>query len=111
MTYDPNLPPSHDRVRDRDATASRSGTTGWMIGLLILALVIIGAFFVWPDRTAEVAGGSPDTTGTTATRPATPADPAPAPAPAPAPTPAPAQPAPAPAPAPAPTDAAPATPQ
>lgn len=83
MTYDPNLPPSsRDRVRERDVTASGSGATGWMIGLLILALVIIGAFFVWPDRTADVAGGGPETTGTTTTKPATPA-PAPTP-PAPA---------------------------
>lgn len=107
MTYDPNLPPpSRDRVRDRDITATRSGATGWTIGLLILALVIIGAFFVWPDRTADVAGGGPDTTGTTATVPSTPA-PEIAPAPAPA-TPAPA---PTPAPTPAPLDATPETPQ
>ena len=104
MTYDPNLPPSssRDRLRDPVPSSSRSGNMGWMIGLLILALVVIGAFFVWPDRTADVAGNEPATTGTT--RPA----PAPAPtAPAPAPTaPAPAAPAPT---APAPT--APATPR
>lgn len=84
MTYDPNLPPtSRDRMRD-PAPAPRSGSIGWMIGLLILALVVVGAFFVWPNRTADVAGGnSPATTGTTPARPAAPAPSNTAPSPAP----------------------------
>jgi hypothetical protein len=86
MTYDPNLPPSssRDRLRDPVPSSSRSGNMGWMIGLLILALVVIGAFLVWPDRTADVAGNEPATTGTTRPAPA-PAPTAPAPT-APAPT-------------------------
>jgi hypothetical protein len=109
MTYDPNLPPSsRDPSRHPDVTTSRaSGSTGWMIGLLVLALVIVGAFFVWPNRTSDVAGTEPATTGTTATRPADPAPATTAPATPPPAAPAPAAPAPV---APAPATPAPATP-
>ena len=46
MTYDPNLPPSssRDRLRDPLPGSPRSGNTGWMIGLLILALVVLVLF-------------------------------------------------------------------
>ncbi|MFN3891909.1 MAG: hypothetical protein ACK4MV_16055 [Beijerinckiaceae bacterium] len=79
MTYDPNLPPSsRERLREREAAASTYGSsTTWLIGLVVLAIIVVGAFLVWPDRAANVAGGGPDTTGTTATRPA-PTAPAPA---------------------------------
>ena len=109
MTYDPNTPPtSRDRAHNVNSatTPPRSGPSGMMIALGVLAIVLIGAFFLWPDRTSNVAGTDPATTGTTS-QPATPASPPastlPPPAPAPAPsTPAPVAPdAPAQAPAPA----------
>jgi hypothetical protein len=65
MTYDPNRP----APLDRPATTARSSTSGWMIGLAVVLILVIGAFFLWPDQTANVAGNVPATTGSTPARP------------------------------------------
>ena len=106
MTYDPNTPPtSRDRARNvnADTTPTRTSPGGWMIALAVLAIVLIGAFFLWPDRASNVADRDTTTTGATS-QPATPAPPPASTLPAPAPsTPAPVTPqAPPPVPAPAP---------
>ena len=77
MTKDPNLPPNaRERAgRTTQPTTTRSGSNGWMIALAVLAIVVIGAFFLWPDRTSNVAGRDPVTTGATTER----TTPAPAP--------------------------------
>jgi hypothetical protein len=67
MTYDPNRPAPHDAP----ATTARASVSGWMIGLALMLIVLIGAFFLWPDRATNVAGNGPATTG--ATRPSAPA--------------------------------------
>lgn len=108
MTYDPNQP-SRPVSPTPVTEPERSGGFGWMIAAVIAALVIVGAFFVWPtnDRVATTnppltsSANEPTSTGTTTTTPSTtPAAPmAPsAPAAPMAPTPAPAAPTPAPAP-------------
>lgn len=100
MTYDPNQPSRP--VSPPPATEpERSGGFGWMIAAVIAALVIVGAFFVWPtnDRVATtnppVTSTEPSSTGTTTTSPSTtrsPMSPSTPAAPT-APTPAPAAPA------------------
>jgi hypothetical protein len=100
MTYDPNQTPRPANSPDA-VEARRSGGFGWMIAALIAALVIIGAFFVWPtnDRVATTnppgsSTSEPNATGTTTTTPASPTAPAAPSAPAAPAAPAPAAPAP-----------------
>ena len=89
MAIDPNIPPTgRDRLNNPNvphttATTTRSGSSGWMIGLVVLAIIIVAGFFMWPDRASNVAGQDPATTGTTTGRTTTAPTPVPAPAPAP----------------------------
>lgn len=90
MAIDPNLPPTgRDRLNTPNmatgpvTTVRTSSSSGWMIALVVLAIVVMAGFFMWPDRASNVAGRDPVTTGTTMER----AIPAPAAAPTPTPTP------------------------
>lgn len=90
MAIDPNLPPTgRDRMHNPNMTTgtttstARSGSSGLMIGVIVLAIIALAAFFMWPDRASNVAGQNPATTGTTAGR----ALPGPSSTPAPASTP------------------------
>ncbi len=85
MAIDPNIPPTgRDRLHAPNltpgaTTTTRSGSSGWMIGLLVLAIIVVAGFFMWPDRASNVAGREPATTGTTKGRAITPPATAPTP--------------------------------
>jgi len=86
MTYDPNTtppPPPPRRPEEPRVDSRRNGNLGWILGALIVALVVVGLFFVWPNRETGVATRDiPPTTGVTPpapqtapTAPVTPAEP------------------------------------